>query len=65
MTTGSNANGCDLTSITVRMAGYTNHTASSANDTRSQEDAVAIFQFASRYYFATLIATPCTRSTPS
>jgi hypothetical protein len=65
MTTGSNANGYDLTSITVRMAGYTNNTAGSANYTRSREDAVAIYQFASRYDVATLVATPRTRSTPS
>lgn len=32
-TTGSNANGYDVTSITVRMAGYTNNTATGANVT--------------------------------
>ncbi|MEQ1859280.1 MAG: LamG-like jellyroll fold domain-containing protein [Chthoniobacteraceae bacterium] len=33
ITTGSNANGYDLTSVTVRMAGYTNNTATGANST--------------------------------
>jgi hypothetical protein len=32
-TTGSNANGYDVTGITVRMAGYTNNTASGSNTT--------------------------------